>query len=389
MLLVASLVAFARPPVATAQTPVEPLTIHPNLAFPAGIAFDSSGAMYFTERGGRVRVSRDGRLVTAPVASARTTTAGETGFLGLTVSPDDRWVYVFATEPSGGSNSILRTASTGGELEPVVTGLPGGGYHNGGGVAFDAAGRLLVSNGETHASDRAQDPGELGGKVYRFTDSGKPAPRNPFGTGNPTYALGLRNPYGLAIDPVSGAPFVTENGPSAFDEVNRIEAGGNYGWPAVSGPARDVSEVEATLPGRYHDPLLDYRDSIVPTGITFAPPDELPGEVAGDLFFGAFGERSIHRVELDGSRTAAISDEIIWRDEDPVIAVAWGPRGLYYSTPSAIKLIPLAESTSTSGPTAVPEDEEGFRWDRILVTILGVMGAGGLLLVTRKKKGRA
>ena len=363
----------------------------PNVAFPTGIAFADTGTMYFTEREGRVRVFEDGRLRTEPLASGPTSTSGEMGFLGLDVSPDGQWVYVFASDPEGDSNHILRVPTSGGELEPVIEDLPGGGYHNGGGVAFAPDGMLLVSNGEIHDSNRAQDPDELGGKVYRYTPEGEVPDDNPFGE-SPTYALGLRNPYGLAIDPVSGAPFVTENGPTGDDEVNRIEPRGNYGWPAVTGEAGSVKEIEATLPGTYHEPLVNYEDSIVPTGIAFADPQEANVEYAGDLFFGAFGERTIHRLVLDEERQEVLSDEILVRDPDPTVAVAWGPDGLYYSTVNAIKLLPIGASGS-DGPTRdasddAPSDPPGLRLDRILLA-LGVLVIGAAVFAVAKKRGRA
>lgn len=377
---------------AQAQLPVEPEVLHENLPFPAGIAFAGDGSMYFTERGGAVRVVRNGGLDPEPLASASTTTDGERGFLGIAVSPATGDIFVFATDPSGTSNSILRVPSSGGELEPVITGLPGGGYHNGGGIAFTRSGEeLFISNGEIHDSVRAQDPEQLGGKVYRVTPEGDPISDNPFGGGSTTYALGLRNPFGLAIDPVSGNPFVTENGPSSNDEINHIVAGGNYGWPALMGAVEDVGDAEATLEGTYRDPLLDYPDIIVPTGIAFAHPRNAQRQYAGDLFFGTYGERSVHRVRLDEDRSV-ISDSIFLQETDPVIALAWGPRGLYYSTPSAIKLLPLARGRQVSEES--PEGrtgpvEPGLRLDRIAVALGVVVLLGiGLALWGRKKKGR-
>ncbi len=375
---------------ATAQPRVEPVTIVANAAFPAGIAFASDGTMYFTERGGRVRSARRGKVDREPIASGPTTNAGETGFLGLALSPDERFLYLFATDPSGTSNEVLRVPAGGGKLEEVVTDMPGGGYHNGGGVAFLDDDTLLVTNGETHDSSRAQDPDERGGKVYRFEPDGTPVENVPFG--NETYALGLRNPFGIAVDPLSGFPFVTENGPTSHDEIDRIVPGGNYGWPAVSGPAGDVSRIEATLPGKYMEPLLDYPEIIVPTGIAFADPADAQVRFAGNLFFGTFTEQSIHRVRLNAKRDTALSDEIIVEEDEGVVALAWGPGGLYYSTESAIKLLPIAKKTSPGAADVVPvgEDDGGIRVPRLLATVLivAVFAVAGFV-IGRKRRGRA
>jgi glucose/arabinose dehydrogenase len=326
------------------------------LEFPTGIAFDSKGTMYVNERPGRVRVVRDGHLLSGPLATIPTSTAGETGLLGIAVAPGERSVYVFATAPDGAANRVLRVPVEGGEPEVVVEGLPASVYHNGGGIAFDGQGMLLVSNGEQHDQARSQDPGVLGGKVYRFTPEGGIPADNPFGN-SPALAIGLRNPFGLAVDPVSGSPFVTENGPDAFDEVDRIVPGGNYGWPVVSGPAGGPV---ADVPGSYRDPLLSYEQIVVPTGIAFADPATALPAYRGDLFFATYGEGAIHRVQLDEPRREATSDEVFVRAGEPVIALAWGPRGLYFSTPDAVKLVPLVERRAderrdAKGPRRSPD----------------------------------
>lgn len=302
-------------------------TVVDGLEFPTGIAFTADGLMIVNERGGRVRVVRGGRLEARPLAAIPTTTTGERGLLGIAASPDQKSVYVFATQPNGDSNRVLRVPLDGGTPTVVVDGLPGGVYHDGGGVAFDAEGRLLVSNGEVHDRGLAQDPNVLGGKLYRYTPEGRPAPGGPFGD-SPAIAIGLRNPFGLAVDPVSGAAFVTENGPSGNDELNRVDPGMNYGWPIVAGLASGDR-----VPERYVDPLVDYPRTIVPTGIAFSP--------SGDLFFGAYGEGTIHQVTLDRERRRVVSDSVLLDAGEPVIALAWGPGGLHFSTPESVRVLAI------------------------------------------------
>jgi glucose/arabinose dehydrogenase len=382
---------------APASAQVEPRMFIPNLTFPAGIAFADDGSMYFTERAGSIRVVRDGRLDSDPVARIPTTDDAEMGLLGIAVEPgSDPSIYVFATDPSGATNRVLRIGPNGGEPEVVLDGLDASGYHNGGGVAF-SDGHLYVSHGEVHESSRAQDPNTLGGKVYRLTPDGDIPDDNPFGD-SPAFAIGLRNPFGLTIDPVTGLPFVTTNGPESHDEVERLVPGGNYGWPDVSGPAPSGFDSEA-LTGEYHDPLLDYPEIIVPTGIAFAHPDEAQKRFAGDLFFGSFGEGAIHRVELNEDRDEAVGDEIFVDEEEPVVAVAWGPGGLYYSTPTAIKLIPMAGrgNDDRSGPASPPEpplgapEEPESTFPTWPVALALIVVAGGLIFVAWRitQRGRA
>ena len=364
-----------------------PIVVAEHLSFPAGIAFDSNGTMFVTERPGRI-VAFERPGAPQAVASVPTTTTGESGLLGIAVSPDDRWVYAFGTELDG-SNTIWRVKAEGGRPQRVVKGLPGGTYHNGGGVAFGSDGMLYVSNGEIHASDRAQDPNVLGGKVYRYTPDGAIPDDNPFGD-SPAFAIGLRNPFGLAIDPVTGTPFVTENGPSSFDEINRIVGGGNYGWPEVSGPSSDPP---GSLAGAYQDPLVAYESIIVPTGLAFADPANARSSVAGDLFFATYGDQTIHQLRLNEARDEVVEDTVMFESREPIVALAWGPRGLYFSTPGAIKLFELArdlpahgtDSGNGDGVDLVPSSTP------TALLIFGAAGAlllGALLYAFGKRRGR-
>lgn len=363
----------------TSAKAADPVTVAEGLTFPAGIAFDSDGTMFVTEREGRV-LAFDRQRRSRVLATIPTITPGETGLLGLTVSPDGESLYAFATEADQ-TNTVWRVPIQGGEPQRVVRGLPGSGYHNGGGVAFGRDGMLYVSNGERHDTSIAQDPQTLGGKVYRYTPDGRVPGDNPFGD-SPAFSIGLRNPFGLAIDPVSGNPFVTENGPDSHDEINRIVAGGNFGWPVTSGPAEDtdVSQLE----GDYHDPLLDYPDIIVPTGIAFADPDTAVPSVAGDLFFGTFGDHTIHRVRLNEARDEAVEDIVWFRAQEPVVALAWGPRGLYYSTPGAVRVFDLAKERepdpgASRGPVTAPPSERPADEDPPVGWLL--LGGAALILV--------
>jgi glucose/arabinose dehydrogenase len=371
----------------------DPVTVADGLTFPAGIAFDSGGTMYVNEREGRV-LAFDRQRRARVIATIPTITQGETGLLGLTISPDEEFLYAFATEADQ-TNTIWRVPVDGGEPERVVTGLPGSSYHNGGGVAFGEDGMLYVSNGERHDTSIAQDPQSLGGKVYRYTPDGRVPEDNPFGD-SPAFSIGLRNPFGLAIDPVSGNPFVTENGPESHDEINRIVSGGNSGWPIVSGASDggDVSQLE----GDYQDPLLDYPDIIVPTGIAFADPDTAIASVSGDLFFGTFGDQTIHRVQLNEARTDAVGDTEWFRAGEPIVALAWGPRGLYYSTPGAVRVFDLVqeqerEPAASEDPVAAPVGQPADRDPPIGWLLLG--GAALILVGAlayafgRNRKGRA
>lgn len=172
------------------------------------------------------------------------TAAGEGGLLGLALSPgfaSDRYLYMYFTAQEDNRIARARVQETaGGALsmdrpEIIFTGIPKATTHNGGRIRFGPDGFLYVGTGDSQWRDQPQDPGALGGKILRLTADGGPAPGNPFG--NAVYSLGHRNVQGLAWDS-AGRLWASEFGPDVNDELNLIVAGGNYGWPEVTGAPR-------------------------------------------------------------------------------------------------------------------------------------------------------
>ena len=323
-----------------------------SLDFPVGMQFTKSGTRLFVnEREGRIRIIKNGRLLSRPFATVNTTTSGEGGLLGLALHPQfesgQPWVYVFYTyqSSSGTFDRVERFRASGDvsvQRDVVLDAMPASGYHHGGSVVFGTDGKLYISNGEEHNEDKAQDPNVLGGKIYRLNPDGSIPSDNPFGPGNRTYALGLRNPFGMTVDPRNGRIWVTENGPNQDDELNRIVRGGNYGWPNDTGPNSDPD---------YVDPALNYPNIIVPTMMAFGG-SALPSAYRGNLFFGTYGQQVIHRVRLNSARTDATSDSIFIRPGDSVVGMTMGPDGLYYTTPTKVvrAYVPAAPAPSTPKP---------------------------------------
>ncbi|HZP25878.1 MAG TPA: PQQ-dependent sugar dehydrogenase [Dehalococcoidia bacterium] len=309
-------------------------------AFPVDLAFAPDGRLFYNELGGNIRVVQDGRLQAQPFATltvVRQPGYDEHGLLGLALDPQfesNHFVYVFYSVPnSDGSpqkQRVVRFTDSDGRgtnQTTILDNLPigPGCCHNGGRLAFGPEGKLYVSLGDTQSQDTAQDLSRLSGKILRVNPDGSVPSDNPF-PGSPVFAYGLRNPFGLAFDPVTGDLLATENGPTSSDEINIIRRGGNYGWPTVTGTSSDA---------RYISPIYSTGSrSIAPTGITFYSGDKLP--YTGDAFFCSYNVGKLSRIprqQLDELRVGKRgSVEPITGEQSCVLDVVTGPDGaLYFS----------------------------------------------------------
>ncbi|KGN42630.1 PQQ-dependent sugar dehydrogenase [Knoellia aerolata] len=277
----------------TASPPVpagSPSDVVTGLDVPWSIAFLPDGDALVTLRDAAevVRVTPEGRRSTVGEVDG-VDAGGEGGLLGVAVSPSfatDRVVHLYFTADR--DNRVVRTtldADGFGGMTPVLTGIPKAGNHNGGRIAWGPDGFLYVGTGDAAQPDRAQDRGNLGGKILRVTADGKAAPGNPFGA-SPVWSLGHRNVQGLAWGG-DGTMYASEFGQNTWDELNVITPGGNYGWPEAEGTDDSTDEFVA--------PIAQWATSDAsPSGIAVG--------ADGAVYLAALRGESLWKVGVDGPR---------------------------------------------------------------------------------------
>ncbi len=257
------------------------------LEVPWGIAFLPDGDALVTERDSAriLRVPAGGGTPTEVQRLSEVDGDGEGGLLGIAVPPTyarDQLVYVYYS--TADDNRIARIR-LGQPPQPIVTGIPRSGVHNGGRLVFGPDGYLYAGTGDASAHGDSQDKNSLGGKILRMTPDGQPAPGNPFGTLVWTY--GHRNVQGLVFDR-AGRLWASEFGQNRFDEINLIQAGRDYGWPIVEGASDDP---------RFTAPLVTWPTSDAsPSGVTIA---------GSTLYVAALRGERLWEVPLEGDRTGS------------------------------------------------------------------------------------
>jgi glucose/arabinose dehydrogenase len=290
------------------------------LDVPWALAFGPDGGLFVTERPGRVRVVRDGRLAADPIATLPVAAVGEGGLMGLALGPrftDTRHLFVCYTVERWGrlANRVTRLtlrASGAGEDRVLLEDMPGASIHNGCRLKFGPDGTLYVTMGDAAEPRLGQRRDTPAGKILRINADGSVPADNPL-PGSPIYSLGHRNPQGLAWD-AAGRLWSAEHGPSAHDEINQIQPGRNYGWPEVVGAGGDT---------RYVDPVLESAgETWAPSGIAF---------LANDLYVAGLRGRRLLRVTVgaDG-RTVARVTALLQGTHGRLRDVVVGPDGALY-----------------------------------------------------------
>lgn len=282
-------------------------TIAENLHVPWAVDLSEDGRLFFTERRGNLRVIENGILNPVPLYTFGPpfVSMGEGGLMGLALDRDflsNGYIYLMYTyEENGGLYSrVVRMRIQDNivpEEEIILDQIPAGQVHNGGRIKIGPDGYLYITTGDAGERDLAQDINSLAGKILRIGTDGSIPADNPF-QGSPVYALGLRNPQGLAWNS-SDVLYASDHGETAHDEINIIQPGGNYGWPLVIGD-EEMQGYDFIKPV-----IQSGNDTWAPSGITFVT----DGPRMGQLLVATLRGNVLLAITFDASGTEAVHVE--------------------------------------------------------------------------------
>jgi glucose/arabinose dehydrogenase len=321
------------------------------LVRPWSLAFLPGGDMLVTEKPGRLRIVRDGRLLDEPVAGLPPIHAeGQGGLLDVVPHPDfadNSWLYLSYSKPLADGESttaVIRGRLDGDRLvdiEELFEAQSRGRGHYGSRLAFDGEGHLFITVGDRQATPAgdleahpAQDLSNHHGVVIRLNEDGSVPSDNPFvdrdGALPEIWSYGHRNAQGLFVDRESGNVWITEHGPQGGDELNLIAPGVNYGWPVI-GYGVNYRTGSAIHDATHRDGMEQPKKIWVPStgvsGLAMYQGDAFPNW-RGHLLAGGLSGQRVDLLELDG--TEVVREEILVRGIGRVRDVRIGPDGFVY-----------------------------------------------------------
>ena len=332
------------------------VTVAEDLVQPWSMAWLPGGDMLITEKPGRLRIVRDGKLLPEAVPGVPDVFyEGQGGLFDVLPHPnfsENRWVYLTYSKKTEGSSAtaIARGRFENDRLTNVVEIFEAqavGFGHYGGKIVFDNDGYMFLTLGDRMAppvgdetalrAHPAQDRSNHQGVIVRLNDDGTVPNDNPFvgqsGMLPEIWSYGHRSPQGLAIHPETGDLWESEHGPQGGDEINRIEPGNNYGWPVVGRGANygafgrpihiGISEEGMVQPEQFWVP------SIATSGLMIYTGDKFPLWY-GNIFSGSLAGEQLARLQLSDDYSSVVVEETLVYDIGRIRDVRQGQDGYIY-----------------------------------------------------------
>ncbi|ASY69773.1 PQQ-dependent sugar dehydrogenase [Sinorhizobium fredii] len=299
-------------------------TLARGLQNPWAVEVMPDGALIITERPGRLRILRDGKLSAAIKGLPDVAEHGQGGLLDVALDPQfsaNRSLYLtLSARGDGGYGTVLVRATLSGDHASLtdvkeifrMSRFTRAGQHFGSRIAIDRDGSLFFGIGDRGDGDRAQDPRDHAGAILHINADGSIPASNPYRVGTEgraeIWSKGHRNPQGITFDPADGKLLTVEHGARGGDEVNNPQPGKNYGWPVITfGKDYSGAEIgEGTAKDGLEQPLYYWDPSIAPGALAVYRGSMFP-EWNGNLLVAALKYQLLARLERDD--TGAITSE--------------------------------------------------------------------------------
>jgi glucose/arabinose dehydrogenase len=363
--LAVAIAVAALPVPAAAAPPVDfqtSLVVGAGLDGPSGFELAPDGRIFVLERGGKIKIIKNGQLLPEPFADLPSEASGDRGLIGIAFDPEfgvtNHYVYFYYTGLDLLNRLVRYDASgdvgTDGPYPLFQTQSLSQHLHVGGSIRFGPDGKLYFAVGDNGYSSNAQDLSNPHGKILRINRDGSIPSDNPF-VGQPgkvaaIWAYGFRNPWRFQFDPATGLLYGGDVGDYTWEEVNRIVRGGNYGWPLKEGMC--TSQCDGFV-----DPVYVYNHDGQSAAVTGGPVyhgSMFPPSYQGSLFFGDYAKGFIRRAELDADgavtavhdfdTTAGSVVDIKQAADGSLYYLTYFPGALYRVTYNTTSHLPVANA---------------------------------------------
>lgn len=330
----------------------------------SGFEIAPDGRIFILERGGLIKVVKNGQLLPEPFADLPSETTGDRGLIGVAFDPEfgvaNHYVYFYYTGHDLLNHLVRFSAAedvgTDGPFQLFVTQSPSTLLHVGGSIRFGPDGKLYFAVGDNGDGENSQNLGNPHGKILRINKDGSVPADNPFfgqpGKLGAIWAFGFRNPWRFQFDPATGEMYGGDVGNYTWEELNHIVRGGNYGWPRAEGVCT------ASCAG-FIDPIHTYSHNDQSASVTGGPVYRggmFPADYQGNLFFGDYAVGFIKRARLDAAgnvtsvenfdtTAGAVTDLKVAPDGSLYYLTYW-PGALYRVTYNTTSHVPVANATA-------------------------------------------
>ena len=294
---------------------------------PTAMEFLGDDMIVLEKNSGKVLLIEDGEINDNPLLDFNVNSYWESGLLGVTVNGNNVYFYLTEAEEDGGErigNNIYQFYWDGENFTDkyLVNSLGLDQiWHNGGAMTTGLDGQVYAVIGDQGAGledskitpTLAQNSNEgefndTGVIIKVGLDKEIIKPKNSENPLEHYYAIGIRNSFGLTIDPVTGNLWETENGPENFDEVNLVPKNFNSGWAVAMGPASEEERAKILNFNKYtyEDPKFSWEAPVAPTGLVFTNSESFDKYRNGLFVATCTGE--IYKFKLNENRDNFIFD---------------------------------------------------------------------------------